>query len=290
MFDLNNVKRISKDKSSVDGPLNTIILIILLLVFISGGSAHAATYDTSRMDQFPDFSQTDPALKLPGGGEYYCVPVATANALVWYAKERGYSDLLPVRGVSMTEKVAAVARQLGEKKYMSTAPKGGTSHVRFMKGLSSYIKDAGYSSKIYYRGRWRMPKQYGRIKVGAPSIDDIQDKFSSGSAVFLSIGYYKQGSHSGELKRIGGHFVTVVGFGVDKNGSVDREMVVLHDPGDRSSAVTKRYFRLEEIRHGTFVSRNGSESDASEHLKVVEGFPLRDGLVAVVDAVIALEL
>ncbi len=287
MFDLG---RNSKDKSSVDGPLTTIILIVLLLVFISGGAVQAATYDTSRMDQFPDFSQTDPALKLPGGGTHYCVPVATANALVWYATERGYSDLLPVKGINLTEKVAAVARQLGEKKYMSTAPKGGTSHVRFMHGLSGYIKDAGYSSKITYRGRWNMPKKYGRIKVGAPSIDDIQEKFSAGSAVFLSLGYYKEGDRAGELKRVGGHFVTVVGYGVDKNGSVDRDMVVLHDPGDRSDDVTKRYLRLEEIRRGRFINRNGDEYDASEHLKVTDGMPLRSGLIAVIDAVIALDL
>jgi hypothetical protein len=174
---------------------------------------------------------------------------------------------------------------------MSTAPKGGTSQVKFMQGLSSYITDAGYSSKITYRGRWKMPKKFGRIEVGAPDIYTIQEKFSGGSAVFLSIGYYKEGDRSGELKRIGGHFVTVVGFGVDKNGNVDRDMVVLHDPGDRRSPdVKKRYLRLEEIRNGRFVNRRGQESEAREHLKIVGGMNLRRGIVGVIDAVVALDL
>lgn len=273
-------------------PLNTIIIAILIVLFLLHGSAvQAASYDTSRMDQFPDFAQTDPALGLPGGGTHYCVPVATANALVWYAKERGYTDLLPVKGLSLTEKVSTVARQLGDKRYMSTAPKGGTSHVKFMQGLSAYIRDVGYSSKITYRGRWRMPGKYGRIEVGAPDIQSIQDKFSSGSAVFLSIGYYTEGDRPGELKRIGGHFVTVVGFGVDANGNVDRDMVVLHDPGDRRSPdVKKRYLRLEEIRGQRFVNGRGQESDADGHLKITDGMALRRGLVGVIDAVVALDL
>jgi len=272
-------------------PVNTILLVALIVLLLLSGPAQAASYDTSRMDQFPDFAQTDPALNLPGGGTHYCVPVATANALVWYAKERGYNDLLPVKGLSLTEKVSTVARQLGDSRYMSTAPKGGTSHVKFMKGLSAYISDAGYSSKISYRGRWGMPKKYGRMEVGAPDIYSIQDKFSSGSAVFLSVGFYKEGDRPGELKRISGHFVTVVGFGVDKKGNVDRDMVVLHDPGDRRSPdVKKRYLRLEPMRGHRFINRNGDESDARDHLKITEGMRLRRGVIGVIDAVVALEL
>lgn len=272
-------------------PLNVVILLILALLLLLHGPSQAATYDTSRLSQFPDFSQTDPALGLPGGGTHYCVPVATANALVWYAKERGYTDLLPVRGLSMTEKVSAVAKKLGTSRYMSTAPKGGTSHVKFMSGLSAFIADAGYSSKIFFQGRWRLPSKYGRIDVAAPALETIQDKFSSGSAVFLSIGYYQHGDRPGELKRLGGHFVTVVGYGVDERGNVDRDMVVLHDPGDRRSPnVKKRYLRLEKLRNGRFVDRRGGETDASEHLKISEGMRLRDGIVGVVDAVIALDL
>lgn len=272
-------------------PINSLILIVLMvLLLLHGGPVQAASYDTTRMDQFPDFSQTDPQLKLPGGGTHYCVPVATANALVWYAQERGFANLLPVRGVSLTEKVGAVARQLGQKRYMSTAPKGGTSLARFMYGLSAYTKENGYPANISYRGRWQMPKEFGHIDVGAPDIEWIQDKFESGSAVFLSLGYYNKDPRSGGYKRGAGHFVTVVGFGVDKSGAVDRDYVVLHDPGDGSAKVKRRYLKLEPMRRGVFVDRRGNESDASEHLMVTKGMRLRDFSTIVVDAVIALDL
>jgi len=136
-----------------------------------------------------------------------------------------------------------------------------------------------------------MPKKYGRVEIGAPDIYSIQDKFSSGSAVFLSVGFYREGQRPGELKRIGGHFVTVVGFGVDEKGNVDRDMVVLHDPGDRRSPdVKKRYLRLEQMRSNRFISRNGDESEAGEHLKITDGMRLRSGVIGVIDAVVALEL
>lgn len=278
-------------KSIRNVPINSIILIVFLIVALFSGPVQARSYDTSRMDQFPDFAQTDPALNLPGGGKFYCVPVATANALVWYAKERGYSDLLPVTGISLTDKVATVARVLGEDRYMSTAPKGGTSHLKFMQGLSSYISDAGYSSTITYRGRWPMPKKYGRIETRAPDLDAIHEQFSDGAAVFLSIGFYEEGSRPGEWKRVGGHFVTVVGFGIDKNGNVDPDTVILHDPGDKASAgVEKRYLLLEEMRRGRFIDGRGNESEARDHLKIADGMDLRRGVIGVIDAVVALDL
>ncbi|HHI81600.1 MAG TPA: hypothetical protein ENJ99_00445 [Rhizobiales bacterium] len=187
--------------------------------------------------------------------------------------------------------MAAVARKLGSSRYMSTAPKGGTSHSRFLQGLSRFVSDAGYASKITYWGRWQMPSKYGRINITAPDIYAIQDSFSSGSAVFLSIGFYKQGSRVNEWQRIGGHFVTVVGYGVDENGNVDRDMVILHDPDDgRTGKVQKRFLRLEEMRNGTFIDRRGNEADASGHMKVTGGMRLKEGYMAVVDAVVALDL
>ena len=271
-------------------PINSIIIILLMIILVFGGQANAAAYDTSRMDQFPDFSQRDPALNLPGGGKYYCVPVATANALVWYAQERGFSNLLPVTGLSITEKVAAVARKLGEDQYMSTAPKGGTNPLQFLRGLSAYIKDAGYSSSVLYRGLWPMPRKYGKVEVGAPDIDWIQEKFSSGSAMFISLGFYKKGDRAGDLNRVGGHQVTVVGFGVDKSGHVDRDYVVLHDPDDGSRNVARRYLKLEPLRNRTFVDSKGNEMDATDFLAVTDGMRLRSGYIAVVEAVYALDL
>jgi hypothetical protein len=114
----------------------------------ASGDVQAAAYDTSRLERMPDFTQTDARLGLPGGGKNYCVPVATANVLVWLAEHKGYKNLLPIQGLTTIEKVASVAGQLGSAQFMSTAPKGGTNLQRFVTGLSAYIEQQGYSTSI----------------------------------------------------------------------------------------------------------------------------------------------
>ena len=253
--------------------------------------AIAAAYDTQRLDRMPDFTQTDPALGLPNGGRMYCAPVAAANALVWLSEDRGYSRLLPVRGLSTTEKVATVARTLGETDYMSTAPKGGTSHHRFLTGLERYVEHANYSARLRYRGRWQMEDRFVD-DLSPPDINWIRDQFDDGAAVWLSIGFYREGSAPGELQRFGGHIVTVAGYGVDANGSADRDMLILHDSDDsRSTQIQRLYLSVEELRQGRFVNGDGEHAgDVDGHLKVKGGYRLRSGIIAIIDSAMSLEL
>ena len=81
------------------------------------GEVRAAAYDTSRLDRMPDFSQTDRRLGLPNGGSKYCVPVATANVLVWLAEQRGYKKLLPVRGVEHNRKGCQRCNRIGQQPF-----------------------------------------------------------------------------------------------------------------------------------------------------------------------------
>jgi len=253
--------------------------------------AIAAAYDTQRLDRMPDFTQTDPALGLPNGGRMYCAPVAAANALVWLSEDRGYSRLLPVRGLSTTEKVATVARTLGESDFMSTAPKGGTTQHRFLTGLENYIKQADYNATLRYRGRWQMKERFVD-SLSPPDISWIREQFDDGAAVWLSIGFYKEGSSPGELSRVGGHIVTVAGYGLDADGSADRDVLILHDSDDNGGAVIQRhYLGFEELRQGTFLDGNGDRAgDADGHLMVKSGYRLRNGIVAIIDTAISLEL
>lgn len=251
----------------------------------------AAAYDTQRLDRMPDFTQTDPALGLPNGGRMYCAPVAAANALVWLSEDRGYSRLLPVRGLSTTEKVATVARTLGETDFMSTAPKGGTSHHRFLTGLERYIEQANYDARLRYRGRWQMKDRFVD-SLTPPDVSWIREQFDDGAAVWLSIGFYREGSVPNELSRIGGHIVTVAGYGVDADGSADRDMLILHDSDDTTSTEIQRlHLSFEELRLGTFVNRDGEHAgDAEGHLVVKKGYRLKSGIVAIIDSAMSLEL
>ena len=262
----------------------------LLLVF-SATPALTATYDTFRLDRMPDFTQTDPALGLPNGGRMYCAPVAAANALVWLAEHRGFARLLPIRGLTTTEKVATVAKTLGEPDFMSTAPKGGTSPSRFLIGLENYTKHAGYSADISYRGRWQMPSRFGG-GGDVPDYDWITEQFDDGNALWIAIGFYEEGNLTGELKRVGGHMVTIAGYGVDEHGDPESSTLILHDSDDRQSSEIQRiYLRTESLRGGWFL--NADEERATEadgHLAVTGGYRLRSGIIAIIDSAIALGL
>jgi len=174
---------------------------------------------------------------------------------------------------------------------MSTAPKGGTSHHRFLTGLERYIDQADYNADLRYRGRWQMPGRFVDHQ-SAPDIDWIRDRFEDGAAVWLSLGYYREGDRPGELQRIGGHFVTVAGYGIDADGSADRDALILHDSDDGGGSVIQRHhLSFEELRTGTFVDRDGKPTtDTEGHLVVKKGYRLRRGIIAIIDSAISLEL
>jgi hypothetical protein len=255
------------------------------------GEVQAAAYDTSRLDRMPDFSQTDRRLKLPGGGSHYCVPVATANVLVWLAEQRGYKKLLPVQGLTTIEKVASVATELGSHSLMSTAPKGGTNLQKFVDGLSQFIRKSGYSASLEAHG----PRRYRNVNrnhQGAPDMFKIRSEFARGAGVWISVVFFKEGNRSGELQRIGGHMTTMAGFGVNEKGATDRDVIILHDPDDgHRASVQRRYLHPERIRNAFHVDKNGRQiARLDDFLDVSHAFNMRRGYRAILMHVFVLDM
>ena len=255
------------------------------------GEVRAAAYDTSRLDRMPDFSQTDRRLGLPNGGSKYCVPVATANVLVWLAEQRGYKKLLPIRGLSTIEKVASVATELGSSRLMSTAPKGGTNLQKFVNGLSSFIKQSGYNASIETYGPWRY-RNVARSNIGAPDMHEIRSEFAQGAGVWISVGFFREGNRSSDLQQIGGHMTTMAGFGVNERGATDRDVIILHDPDDGHSAnVQRRYLHPERIRNAFFVDSKGKQiARLDDYLDVSRAFNMRRGYRAILMHVFVLDM
>lgn len=255
------------------------------------GEVQAAAYDTSRLDRMPDFSQTDRRLKLPGGGSHYCVPVATANVLVWLAEQRGYKNLLPVQGLTTIEKVASVATELGSDRLMSTAPKGGTNLQKFVDGLSEFIRKSGYRPSLEAHG----PRRYRNVNrnhQGAPDMFKIRSEFARGAGVWISIAFFKESNRSGELQRIGGHMTTMAGFGVNETGATDRDVIILHDPDDgHRASVQRRYLHPERIRSAFQVDKNGRQiARLDDFLDVSGAFNMRRGYRAILMHVFVLDM
>lgn len=266
---------------------------VAAILALSGmsGEVRAAAYDTSRLDRMPDFSQTDRRLGLPGGGSHYCVPVATANVLVWLAEYRGYKNLLPVQGLTTIEKVASVATRLGSDELMSTAPKGGTNLQKFVDGLSTFIEQSGYRPSIEAYSPFSY-RNVARNNVGAPDMNSVKSDFARGKGVWISIGFFQEGKRSGDLTRVGGHMTTMAGFGVNKTGNTDRDVIILHDPDDGLSAnVERRYLKTERIRNAFYVDRNGRQiAPLDDYMDVSSGFNLRKGYRAIVTDVFVLDM
>ncbi len=255
------------------------------------GEVKAAAYDTSRLDRMPDFSQTDRRLNLPGGGSHYCVPVATANVLVWLAEQRGYKNLLPVQGLTTIEKVSSVAAELGSDALMSTAPKGGTNLQKFVDGLSAFIRKSGYRVSLEAHSPWRY-RNVTRNHKGAPDMYKIRSEFARGAGVWISVGFFKEGTRSGDLQRIGGHMTTMAGFGVNRNGATYREVIILHDPDDGHNAnVQRRYLHPERIRNASLVDKNGRQiARLDDFLDVSSAFNMRRGYRAILMHVFVLDM
>ncbi len=255
------------------------------------GEVRAAAYDTSRLDRMPDFSQTDRRLQLPGGGSHYCVPVATANVLVWLAEQRGYKNLLPVQGLTTIEKVASVATELGSDSLMSTAPKGGTNLQKFVDGLSAFIKKSGYRASIEAHSPWRF-RNVSRNHKGAPDMFKVRSEFARGAGVWISVGFFKEGNRPGDFQRIGGHMTTMAGFGVNESGATDRNVIILHDPDDGYRAsVQRRYLHPERIRNASLVDNNGRRIARLDGFLDVSGaFNMRRGYRAILMHVFVLDM
>ncbi|MGB5214216.1 MAG: hypothetical protein WBN88_11320 [Anderseniella sp.] len=255
------------------------------------GEVKAAAYDTSRLDRMPDFSQTDRRLNLPGGGSHYCVPVATANVLVWLAEQRGYKKLLPVQGLTTIEKVASVATELGSDNLMSTAPKGGTNLQKFVDGLSAFIRKSGYRPSLEAHSLWSY-RNVSRNHKGAPDMYKIRSEFARGAGVWISVGFFKEGNRSGNFQRVGGHMTTMAGFGVNERGATDRDVIILHDPDDgHRASVQRRYLHPERIRNASLVDKNGRQiARLDDFLDVSSAFNMRQGYRAILMHVFVLDM
>lgn len=250
--------------------------------------AAAAPYDARRMDEIPDFSQTDPRLGLPNGGRMYCAPVAAANAIVWLALDRGRRALLPATGVTLTDRVAHVALELGSPRLMSTAPKGGTRFDKFASGLDSFAADHGYRPHLRARTIWGELPGYtdGRAPLSA---DWLIKRFRRREAVWAAIGFYRIGRRD-ELERLNGHMITLVGYGVRADGGLQRDMLVFHDSDDGDPGARRQHFLFDVERYVKIALPDRRVHEVPDAMVLTQGLALRDGYVALLESGLGMDV
>ncbi|MFP4477414.1 MAG: hypothetical protein ACLFOY_17760 [Desulfatibacillaceae bacterium] len=267
------------------------VLVLFLLVF---GAANAQAFPPSYVEKIraiPDMTQTEPRYHLPGGGKQYCAPVAVSNSFMLLSRQ-GYVNLVP-DSADPGHAQALVAGLLGSKRYMNTNLKNGTGPTRVLRGVSRFLEDCGYRySYLGYQG-WREHPSRFRTGVSVPVLDWIKDGMIGVSAVWLNVGWYKYDGLKDEYRRIGGHWVTLVGYGADYMGREDPDLLIVHNPASRGSGiVSHEYVRVEHMDSGRMiVDRDGDGMDAYGYHILSGDIPIRSRAdCAILDGAIVLRM
>lgn len=266
------------------------ILIAALAICVFLVHPAYGTSFTERLNAIPDLVQTDPNAGFPYGGVHYCGPCAISNSLVWLG-ENGYEKLLP-RAEGRLGIQVELTNMLASRKYMDTTLEWGTSPAAVLQGIAKYLKDCGYEYRqLSYQGWRRVPNRFN-TGVRTPQPEWIKSGLQGDSAVWLNVGWYKFSREKKRYTRVGGHWVTLVGFGVDENGQEDPNIVIIHDPGANTPdcRFSNDYVRLRDIDGGTLIGGSGLTHSAAGFHRMAGGMRVQGKVVAVLDGAIRLEM
>ena len=243
----------------------------------------------AKLAAVPDLTQTDPELNLPGGGNSSCGPVAVSNSLMWLAGN-GCPGLLPA-GNDLKAQQLEMVRRLSSRRYMSTSPIGGTGAPGILNGIARYLAHAGckYTS-LKYQG-WRgHPKRFS-TGVRTPRLEWIRAAIKEGGAAWINAGWYRRTRHHDAYRRRGGHWMTVVGVGVDEQGRDDPSVLIVHDPAPYAGpGLANEFIRIKVIETGWLLDGKLS-LPATGYYQLTGGMHVkREGELAIMDAAVVLRI
>ena len=238
---------------------------------------------TDKVQSMPDLCQTDEAFaSLPYRGKYWCCPTALANALV-AMDQRGYENLL-ASDVTCKEDQLALLSELGGMQYLRTG-KSGTGPLAAMHGLRQFVNSRGYQIRIQWQG-WRRGGEFARADL----VDRrwIAEGVLGDSNVVLNVGWYKHEPDQDLYSRIGGHYVTLVGY---RNDAGDT-LYLVHDPSSRSGpGKVTHEVRLIPIDSGRLAPWKRYDGRSAVGYFLLEGVAVkRSADVAILDGAIRFQI
>lgn len=241
----------------------------------------------SHIRKMPDITQTDPELGVVGGGDSWCGPAAVSNALMWLA-ENGRETLAPA-GVDEHQRQLELVRRLGSSRYMGTTPNGGTGTANLLTGLHKYLRDTGWGyQRLQYEG-WRGHPSRFTTRVRAAELGFLTKGLSDGGVAVIHAGWYTPSRFGDFYRRHGGHWLTVVGAGIDADGNPAPDTFVVHDPAPYAGTTPARSFvKVEALEHGWLLAEDGA-FPAKGYLRLAGGMRIKvDGDIAVLDGAVVL--
>jgi hypothetical protein len=264
-------------------------LWLALLSLPALGSDAVPVAATDKLRDTPDLMQSLTAAALPDAGIAHCGPVSVSNSLVWLARH-GYPRLAPAADLTPATQ-GALARLLGEPRYMRTTYKDGTSVDGVLNGLTAYLAEHSYEfAYLGYQG-WDTSQSPYDTGVKIPDLQWIKAGLAGNAAVWLKIGWYRQAA--GEWRKFAGHWVTLVGYGVDERGQAAPEVLIVHDPAPRSGErLSNDYVKLTPLAAGTLRSLSGRRTlSSSGFFQLGGGLKIKDGAdLGVLDGAVVLRM
>ena len=206
----------------------------------------------------PDLCQTDEAFgRLPYGGRSWCGPTAFANVLV--ALDRGGLDRLIPGDVGSKEQLFSLLEELGGPRYLKTT-KSGTGPITAMRGITRFLGDRGYEAAVQWKG-WRNGGEYSLGEL----VDEpwLIEGVGGASNLVVNVGWYTRNSDANVYRRVGGHYMTVVGY----RRTGDQITWLVQDPAPRSGPGKITHdVRLVKIESGTLApGQNRQPRPAAGH-------------------------
>lgn len=246
----------------------------------------ASTTDISAIDQIPDLVQTDPAGNFARGGRSFCGPVSVSNSLVWL--QAGSTGPFTNRKTQYD-----MVNLLASPDYMNADPVEGVGPVKVIRGVKRFVEtDLGDSSfKLSYQG-WRSTPKNHFSGVREPELEWIRSFVGRGKSAWINLGWYRHDKQTNEYERVGGHWVTVVGYGAEESGKPNDQILVIHDPSPRTGKDPNDYVLFTKLKSGTMAGSSSRKPRPAKGFYLMEGgMHIKSTAdVAIMDGVVGLDL
>jgi len=255
-------------------PMGAFVATILLVASSLNAQVKQNTNDVQDIVLLavPDLMQTSKQARFPGGGSQFCAPVCVSNSLVWLEQN-------PDPQYQM-----AVALKLSGANYMNTDLGNGTGTTEVIHGVGRYAREVwGSCKRLEYCG-WRMAPAENTVGK-KPTIKWMTDGLHGRASVWVNVGWYNYSADQKTFLRVGGHWVTLVGY--------QHGRLVFHDPAPRAGdQAQQEHVEFMVLQSGTLAgNKKGLPLDATGSILLGDGMHMSARAKhAIIDGVVIFEL
>ena len=241
----------------------------------------------------PDISQRG----FPNGN--YCAPCAATNLLFQFENRdllKLPTDFGAIHGSTdrAKQRQMRLALLLGDDEHMKTLTRNGTNRYRLVNGMDKFVREACNAElSIQYLGIRSYSKELldqqirPRILpvIGIPQMHHVRQALDAGKGVMILFGSYRRNPDRPEkLERLGGHYVAVVGHGINPNGQPSSHYLLLHDSNDGYDGI--KFVSAQAIQGPAELWQDDVRLARSNRLVQLNNAPIRkDGRIAILETI-----